>query len=307
MAVSSVQIVDITGNEADDGTVTYTTTWQVITTAATDGPSTVFNAASLPKRGDSLSGWGTDFDPNASCRSRSLSLASKDDTRRVWHVACNYSTKGSSQSPDDNGGDPIDWKWNLSLGQADRTIAPDKDRNGRAFVNAAKEPFLPPPERELKLPVLHFTKNNPSIPLAAWTEAPGKVNSVAMWGVGVRLFKLASWTAKPHYVSGGRMYWEMALDVEVKWGGHYYQPPNLGHRELAFDGVAGAVRPRAILDALAIPISRPALLGMFGEALPDGAAPLFFDQAAGPLQKFEIEEEYDLSTILPPVLPGNFT
>jgi len=307
MSVTAVNYISTQGNEQDDGTIEYDVVLEAITNAATDGPRTVLAYAGTPKRGD-LYAYGSDTDPTASCRSRSVTLRDVKETRKVWRISLKYSSKGSSQDPGGNsGGDPIDFSWHVSLGTNSRMVAPDKDRNGRSFNNLALEPFLPPPEKEEKFPVLRFTKNATAINLTQFSEAPGKVNSAAMWGAGVRLFKLAEWTAEPHFIAPGQMYWSQAFTVEIKWGGHYFQPPNMGHRELAFNAAKAQVEPRAIVDALFIPVSRPWPLGLFGEALAAGAPTLFFDQAAGPLQKFEIEDEYDLSQILPPVLPGNFT
>lgn len=307
MSVTAVTYISTQASEAEDGTVDYDVVMEARTDAVTDGAKTVLAHASVPKRGDTYA-FGGDSDVAASCRSRSATVRDVNATRKVWRIALKYSSKGSSQDPgQNNGGDPIDFGWHLSLGTKSRMVAPDKDRNGRAFVNTAGEPFLPPPEKDERYPVLRFTKNATSINLTAFSEAPGKVNSVAMWGAGVRLFKLDEWTADPHYIGPGVMYWAQKFDVEIKWGGHYFQPPNMGHRELVFNATTAQFEPRAIVDALFIPVSRPMPLNELGAQRSPNDPTLFFDQAAGPLQKFEIEDEYDLSTLLPPVLPGNFT
>lgn len=307
MSVTDVNYISTQGSESEDGTVEYDVVLEVITNAVTDGAKTVLAYSGVPKRGD-LYSYGGDTDPTASCRSRSATTRDPKETRKLWRVALKYSSKGSSQDPGGNsGGDPVDFSWHLSLGTNSRMVAPDKDRNDRSFVNTAGEPFLPPPEEEEKFPVLRFTKNSPSINLAAFSEAPGKVNSVAMWGAGVRLFKLADWTAEPHFIGPGAMYWSQTFTVEIKWGGHYFQPPNMGHRELVFDLATAQFKPRAIVDALFIPVSRPVALNELGAQRAPNDPVLFFDQVGGALQKFEIEHEYDLSQILPPVLPGNFT
>lgn len=307
MSVTDVNYISTQGNEQEDGTIDYDVVVEAITNAVTDGAKTVLAYSGVPKRGDFYS-YGGETDPTSSCRSRQVTLRDVKETRKVWRVALKYSSKGSSQDPGGNsGGDPIDFGWHVSLATQSRMVAPDKDRNDRPFVNTALEPFLPPPEKEEYYPVLRFTKNATSINLTAFSEAPGKVNSVAMWGAGVRLFKLADWSAEPHYVGPGVMYWSQTFVVEVKWGGHYYQPANMGHRELAGVRPDGTVIYKAILDDLKIPLARPVPLDINGAQSLAPAAPLFFDQAAGALQKFEIEDEYDLSTILPPVLPGNFT
>lgn len=307
MSVTAVNYISTQASESEDGNVDYDVVLEAITDAKTDGAKTVLADSRVAKRGDTYA-YGGDSDASASCRSRSATLRDVNAIRRVWRISLKYSSKGSSQDPgQNNGGDPIDFGWHVSLATKSRMIAPEKDRNDRAFVTTSGEPFLPPPEKDERYPVLRFTKNSPSINLAAFSEAPGKVNSVAMWGAGVRIFKLDEWTADPHYIGPGVMYWAQRFDVEIRWGGHYFQPPNLSHRELIGADDDGNPKFRVMLDEMMHPLARPVAIDANGVRIPHPATTLYFDQVAGPLQKFEIEDEYDLSQILPPVLPGNFT
>jgi hypothetical protein len=307
MSVVVVQYSESTANEAEDGSITYAAKWLVVTNATTDGPRTVLAASGLPKRGDTFTGGG-DTDIYASCRSRSVALASVEDTRKKWIVSLEYSTKGSSQNPQDQSGgpqDPIDYTWKLKLNTWSRQIAPDTDQNGRALVNTANEPFLPPPEYEKQHGVVVLTKNNQTHDLIDWAAAIGKVNSVAMWGLGVRCLWLRSWDVDEHWLGNGNMYFANTLAVAIKGDGWYFKPPNMGHRAFVFDPT-GNKKARVILDELGVPVARPWPLDENGFALHADAVPLHFDQNIGALQKFELEEEYDLTPILPASLPGNF-
>lgn len=311
MAVTDVKFLDATGTETEDGTIGYTSRWQVLTNAMLDGPRTVLAASELPRRGHLYAVPSGESDGVASCRSRSVSLAGVDETRKRWIVSCEYSSKGSSSNPDDQAGgpqNPVDWSWRCSGDTWARMEAPDYDRNGRPFLNTALEPFMPPPENENIDPLIVLEKNHPSLNLTAWNESQGKVNSGIVWELAARKVKLKRWTFQQHWTGGGGMYFSNRLEVEIKFSGYYYQPPNMGHREIVgVDPVTGKPVVRQILDELSVPLSRPVPLDQFGQQLPAGAATLFFDQQAGPLQRFEKEDEYDLSSILPPVLPGNFT
>lgn len=301
--------LDSERSEGDDGTVTYSVRYRV-TTERGDGPAIAATASGLPQRGDTYS-YGNETDPFASCRNRSIACESFNETAKLWIVTCSYSTKGSSQDPGQNGSgtDPINWNWTARLDTWARMEAPDFDRNNRALVNAVWEPFLPPPERENPDPLIILEKNHPTINLTQWAEAQGKVDSVALWGLPAnRMVKLRKWTADPHWVGPGFMYWRWKLEVEVKFARWFFQPPNLGHREfVGVNPATGAPIWREIVDENWHPLARPVPLDAIGQKLPAGVDPLFFDQAAGPLRRFELEDEYDLSTILPATLPGNFT
>lgn len=309
MAVVAVTQLETEASEADDGTISYTSTYRVRTDSRSDGARTALAAGTLPKRGDYYS-FGTDIDTTASCRTRSIKHEGVQDTAKTWLVTLNYSTKGSSQDPGDNqNGEPIDWGWKCNLDTWTRMVAPETDRNGRALVNVNDEPFLPPPENEESDPLVILEKNHPSISLSAWSESQGKVNSVAMWGLqSTRMLKLRKWIANPHWVGPGQMYWKFRFEVEVKFDRYFFQPPNLGfHERVGVDPLTGKPKTRQIKDEFWMPAARPVALDAGGEQLPLGQVALFFDQAAGPLQRFELEDEYDLSTILPATLPGNFT
>lgn len=312
MSVTAVNQIDSTCTESDDGTIEYDVTLEAITDAISDGPRTVLAHASVPKRGATYA-FGGDTDGYASCRSRSLSYRSKDETRRLWAIKLKYSTKGSSQNPTDSAGgtptDPIDWSWKCSGDTWQRLQAPDFDRNGRALANVVGEPFLPPPENELHHPLITLTKNHPTLSLTVWSEAQGKVNSTPTWGLDARRIKLREWRFTEHWIGQDVMYFSNTLVVEIKPDGFFFQPPNMGHREfIGVDPATGKPKHRVIVDDMKIPVARPVSLDAFGSQLPNGSPVLHFDQAAGALQKFELEDEYDFrgNDVLPLTLPGNF-
>jgi hypothetical protein len=308
MAVTSVKLLNVDAAEADDGTIEYTSVYRVLTDARTDGPRVVLAASGLPKRGDTYSN-ASESDGAAWCRPRQVSLElSQEESSKSWLVTCPFSAKGQSEDPQKDDKDPIDWQWHCRLDTWTRMEAPDADRNGRPLVNVCNEPFLPPPEVENPDPLIILEKNHPFINLTQWAESQGKVNSTVQWGLSTRSIKLRKWTAEPHWIAPGLMYWKSRLDLEIKFQRWFFQPPNLGFREFAgIDPATGKPMWHEIRDEFWNVLARPVALDQNGEQLPAGAAALFFDQAGGPLQKFELEDEYDFSTILPATLPGNFT
>lgn len=309
MSVVEAKPYSSRSSEADDGSIAYDVVWRVRTDNVSDGPAVVRTAPGLPKRGDTYS-FGNDSDPFASCRSRSFSLVSLDETRRLWDVNLQYSTKGSSQNPDDNNSspaDPIDWSWHCEFSTWQRMIAPDKDIDSRALINTADEPFLPPPEVAKHLPLVVLDKNHPTLDLIDWAAAVGKVHPSELWGLAARAIKMKTWTVKPHWLGSGQMYWSNHIELEIDPAGHYYKPANMGHREKAgVDALTGLTKYVECVDLTGVPLARPVNLQINGTRLPDGLNTMFFDQVAGPLARFKLEDEYDLSPILPAVLPGNF-
>lgn len=308
MAVTGVHFLQSTCSEAQDGTTTYSAQWLVTTDSRTDSATTVRAAPGLPKRGDIFTD-GTATDPYASCRSRTCRLSDVNETMKKWIVDLEYSSAGSSDNPDNNNqnpSDPIDWSWKVSGDGWQSMEAPEFDRNGRALVNVVNEPFLPPPEREKQQPLILLTKNHRTLDLSAWSSCQGKVNSNTQWGLTSRKVKLRKWSFEQRWIGNGEMYFANRLEVEVKFAGFYFQPPNLGTRELVGINLDGTGDYRTLVDDDGYPYSCPMPLDQFGAQLLVGMPTQFFDQAAGALQKFELEDEYDFTNILPPVLPGNF-
>lgn len=307
MSVVSCNSFSSEGGYGEDGVRTYTSQWIVVTNATTDGPPTVIRAGGLPTWG---SGYAYQGDTDLTCRVRSVrvALAEVEKTRKKWLVTVGYSSKGDKKDQDPNEeGDPTNWNWRYSGSFTQFMVAPEKDIDDRPLVNTTKEPFLPPPEIEDGEQLLVLEKNHPTISLTTWVNSRHKVNSVAMWNLGVRCVKLRQWAWAVKYTSPSESYIENTLTVGVRAFGYYYQPLNAGWRE---NGELDANGKRLFNYAKSeegFPLSRPRLLDENGKFLADAATPTFFDQAAGNLKRFKLEDEYDLSTILPATFPSSVT
>jgi hypothetical protein len=306
MAVTSVTAIECDYSEPEDGDRVYVATFEVITNARTDGPGVVAAAGLLPRRGDLLIFNGT-IDTSASCRSRSIKLRSVENTAKVWRVTCNYSCKGSTSDPaDSEAASPLDYAWKFSGSYLSFMKSPEKDINDRAIQNVCGEDFLPPPEFDDPQLELIAEKNTPTLSLSTWAAYKGSVNAAAIWGLAARELKLRQWTWKPMWTSSGQAYIANRFDLGVKLGGWNAKPLNQGFRRRVV-GALGAFEFVEALDINGMPFTKPRLLDAFGELLPDGANPVFFDGVGGNPQPFEFEPETDFSAIFPASLPFPIT
>jgi hypothetical protein len=310
MSVSSVQAVASDSNRQEDFHRTYTIKFRVITDDVLDGPNTVLDGNGVPRLGDSYA-FGNDTDGNATARTFAVKLMTEKDSRRLWEVTVSYSTQGGTSDKQSggngSGSSPIDWGWRVSGSFFSHMRAPTKDRNGRALVNLVQEPFLPPPEIDDPQLTIVLEKNHPTFSISTWANARGKVNSVAIWGLERRQLKLRAWPFQVHWVSQSFAYTSSRLEFQVNTNpGFYYEPLNCGFRELVGFDEDGKAKYAVARSDDWVPLSRPRLLDEVGQFANDAADPVFFDQAAGDLQRFELEDEYDFSTFLPPALPGPF-
>lgn len=304
MSVTSVQSLSAEGGYAEDLSRTYTARWRVVTNSRNDGPRTILSAAGLPKYGDPFA-FGSDTDSNATVRSASASLESVDATLRSYIVTLQYSSRGGSADPQDNASDdPTDWGWKIS-GDADVFMkAPETDIDGRALVNLVEEPFVV--EIEDPQPTLILEKNTKTISLTQWAQAQKKVNQNDIWGLPKRTVKLKKWAFAFAYTGPNQAYVQNRFEVGVNFSGFFFKPPNQGRRQKVGVDIDGkAIYEAARGDDFTI-LSEPRNLDSAGAFLIDGGAPTFFDQVAGPLQRFKLEEEYDFSSIFPATLPGPF-
>lgn len=306
MAVTDVNKISSELAEEPTGHRQYDVLYEVITNDANDGPQVVRQASGLPKIGDQYA-YGNDSDPFAACVSRGpFRIRSIEQTRKVWSVPLQYSSRPAEGSnPENNGKDnPVDWAWEVGGSFASYMKAVLKDRNGNAVVNAAGEPFIPAPEDDDPRMVLTLKKNTPSLNLATWSQFRGAVNADAIWGLQARMVRLAQWTFAVRRV-GYYAYIENNYELHINWDKWNFEPLNQGFREKIGINLDGTPKYQEIVDARGQRVRMPHPLDAGGAKLLEGQPLIFYDGAAG-LNPYEIAKEQTFADIFPAALPGPF-
>lgn len=306
MSVSRVDVVNVVGNTVEEVHREYTITYRVITTTRADGPYVVLSAGNLPRRGDFYQ-YGNDLDIFATCKSIGPArLERAEDTGKAWLVDAVFSTKGSQRDPADNPGDPISWAWKVSGSFGSGQWYPRKDANGRAIANTADEPFEDVPPIDDPRMIISLEKNTASLNIDTWKKTRGKVNSSPLWGLPVRQVKLLQWSWNVQFTGQGAAYISNKFEVEINDEGYYYSPLDQGFREKLGKKPDGKPNYWTVLLNGELP-TRPVRLDGNGQVLLEGQASVYFDAAAGLTKRYELEGEYDFTTIFPSVLPGPIT
>lgn len=164
------------GRRTSKGVKEYTRVFRVIVTGADadikTGAKAIRNAAGIPRIGDTYEGADGETDISALCNAVE---PENTDQPHVWTVTVEYSTRTSNTDPTQNSGDDSGAGGSGSGGSQDPTLRPPKISwgqahasrsivalGGRPLCNSAGQPFMPPPEIDVALPVLRITKNMPT-------------------------------------------------------------------------------------------------------------------------------------------------
>lgn len=278
--------------------ITYQRVFVVQSSADNIGARAVSFCSGLPFLGHA---YATDVenDPLVRCISRSASPIDKH--RRLWEVTCNYSSKHDDQDPDEENGEEEQLEFeppevSLTFTRKTRAItgaATVTDSYGAVGINAfggvttsAGEPFDPPAEEEIFLPVLTIARNEINANFALWNDYTNSVNSVAFLGAEPRTVRLAV-EARKQYKKNLRYYRvqyvcefdDLTWDLQLLDIGTWYLEA----------GDAGAINRKYFLTEDDPPQPRLGLLNGFGAPLDDGADPVF--------RRFKRRKERDLNAL----------
>lgn len=146
--------------------------WLIYTNDKTDGPGDVYlgAAASLPAQFESHPEL-----PQATARE--ISIQNLEETPLVWRATVTYSSEPITKEEEDEHeiSDPLSRPPKISIDRENFEVAVTEDRDGKAILNSAGDPFLDPiiwPSTRKKFNV---TFNSATIP--AWHDAlEGMVN-----------------------------------------------------------------------------------------------------------------------------------
>lgn len=190
MSVSSVNAINLTASEDDEGDSTYVVTYRIVCTNATDGVRTCFASGLLPGYGDTYSFHG---ETNTAAFYRTYSNFRYEDTehRLTRLIDITYSSKPTWKKEQAAFADPLAEPWKIRGGFTDRMVLTGVDKDGVAITNSADEQkFFQIPGGN---PVIHFEGYTATISLTTQSQAVKKVNSATIWGLAARKVFLNKW------------------------------------------------------------------------------------------------------------------
>lgn len=182
---------------------TYKASYQVIASLF-EGPLAVLNAFGIPAWGSPYS-WGFDFDMwcfsngyNANPIDMiTYNFGAGDEQCWKWIVDVTWSTEPSERSSMYPRMSPLDEPPIVGgsfSGNQERAV---RDKDGIPITNTAGEPYIEnAPTRYANLDTLELGFNTPTIDLVLRNSMMGRVNSVPIWGLGVRQALMVNWVWK---------------------------------------------------------------------------------------------------------------
>lgn len=239
-------------------------------------------------------------DPLVRCINRSASLIDERN-RRLWEVTVNYSSKHEQQDPENEQGEEELLELqppevSLTFTRKTRAIGGQAtllDRYGVVANNAfggvttsAGEPFDPPAEEEIFLPVLTVARNEIQPNFALWNDYSNSVNSVGFLGAPPRTVRLAIEARKQR--GKGINYYRVSYVCEfddLTWD---LQLLDIGSWYLEA-GAGGVIERKYFLTEDDPPQPRLGLLNGLGIPLEEGGEPVF--------RRFKRRKERDLNAL----------
>ena len=171
------------------------------------------------------------FAKSATCRPDSGSAG------KTWIVTVTYDNKveldqGGDGAPET---DPTLRAPKVSWSGAKFSKRVNKDRDGNAVLNSARQPFDPPPERDMSRRVLTITRIEADYDDSVAEDYEDAVNSDTFYGRAPGKAKMDSITAHRHYENGTK-YWEVTYVIHFSKDGWQLEGLDIGNKYMDADG-----------------------------------------------------------------------
>jgi hypothetical protein len=140
------------------------------------------------------------------------------DQSYFWKATSKFSTVPNDASGSGTGGaeNPTLDIPKISGGSEMVRVVKSVDKDGNALVNSAHEPLLGDGvERDRALPTVTIENNTNSNPMTVGQNALNKVNSVAMWGFGLRCVKLTDFSWEKIILTDGYVYYRASYTFTI--------------------------------------------------------------------------------------------
>jgi hypothetical protein len=218
MAVTATNRISSELSIDEEGYRTYSSVWEVLTNAVTDGPITVLAAAGLPAIGSTYS-W-TDASDTEAIRTplTGIKLRSVEQTRKIWRVNITHTTKLRTcltSAPTD----PLSIPIKIRGGWAAKTKIATEDKDGEPLLNSAEDPITPGVEIDDNDDTVIIECNTATLSLATRNGFKNKLNSNTMWGCGPRTIKFRKWDYELLYHGACLVYFHNVLEFAINLDG----------------------------------------------------------------------------------------
>lgn len=191
--------------------------------------------------------------------------------RKHWVVEVKYSTDLTQLSRTDN---PLDAPAEIGWSFASTTVVVEKDRNGNAIVNSAKQPINPPLTRERYALVLNYSANRPTYDPIQALDFMDTVNDSSFYGASAGQCRLTKWNAvrKVGNIDGTvDYYWVHDIEIHFLPNGWAEELQDRGPLEL----VSGKLKEPPAGETSGLVSAEPRLLDGNGRFLDPGETPVY--------------------------------
>lgn len=243
---------------------TYVFIFQVISDNKYEDPNTV-----VASTGATI---GTYLNPYARCNNISADCISEDGLQ--WIVTLTYGKLDREPNPLDQ---RPDYQWGFA--QFQKSI--DKDINGEAILNSAKDPFSEPIEIDDSRPVLKVTRNEFAFDPALASKYRDAVNATTFKGYKAGQVKVSNISSVETKDENIGYYWKTSYEFHFNPEGWDKVLLDQGYRQFVSS-------KKLNILVQGVPATEPVLLDGNGYALPSGGTPKFKEFRVYPRLPFTI-------------------
>lgn len=218
MSATCLGRIDWSVDRDKEGHREYELVTRVLTTAATDGPATVMNAAGLPTVGSTWS-FGGDSDPWAFCwPTMSVKPQIKTEPNRHWTVKQKFSTRPMQRCQDTTIEDPLAEPDRISGTFVKYLRNTEVDRNDKKIASSSHE-LITGIQKDDARATVTIEQNVMSLDLEQFTEMMNTVNDAELWGLSSRKVKLGAITWSRQMWGVCNYYYVRRFEFEIRFEG----------------------------------------------------------------------------------------
>lgn len=209
MSITDVRTINRSAQVNEEGKLTVTRVFAVLTNDDDDGPLTVLGNCGVVYGQSYL----TDGESDSGLKARNFTVTNElqDDGQREWTVTIVYSSPDS----EDDEPNPLNQPIQVSLGFANFSEPMEQTPEGEAVVNSAGMPFNEAVERDDPRPILTIKRNEATYNEQLAYAYRRAVNADAWRGYPAGTVKVASIQAERVYNEQYGAYYEVTYSFEL--------------------------------------------------------------------------------------------